>query len=383
MRKVLVVIGSRANYGSIKSCLKAIKNNNKLELILIVGGSAVLEKFGDVSKNIIKDGFEINEKIFFLLEGGDNLSMAKSTGVALIEMANSFSRLKPDLVLTIGDRYETMATVLAATYLNIPLAHTMGGEVSGTIDESIRHAITKFASIHFTANLDASERVIKMGEFPEFVHNVGCPRIDLVASSLKEFVKNKIKPDVSGIGKEIDFDKDFLLVSQHPVTTEYIQNRKYMEEILKAVNEIGLPTLILWPNSDAGSDGISKSIRIWRELHPDSPFRYCKNLDSSIYFYLMNKCRALIGNSSSGIREGAFIGTPVVNVGSRQNGRVRASNVLDVVPKCDEIIEAIKYQLNKGKYQSSNLYGDGNAGFKIAEIISKEEKFQTQKIISY
>lgn len=383
MKKVLVVIGSRANYGSIKSCLRAIKNHKNLELILIVGGSAVLEKFGNVSENIVKDGFIIDEKIFFLLEGGDNLSMAKSTGVALIELANSFSRLKPDLVMTIGDRYETMATVLAATYLNIPLAHTMGGEVSGTIDESIRHAITKFASIHFTANLDASERVIKMGEFPRVVHNVGCPRIDLVASSLKEFANSDKELVLKGVGKDIDFKNDFLLVSQHPVTTEYDQNKKYMEEILKAVMDQGLPTLILWPNSDAGSDGISKAIRVWRELYPEAPFKYCKNLDSSIYFYLMDRCKALIGNSSSGIREGAFIGTPVVNVGTRQNGRVRASNVIDVSPKFDEIKKAIENQINNGKYPSSNLYGDGKAGEKIAEIISREENFQTQKIISY
>ena len=383
MRKVLVVIGSRANYGSIKSCLKAIQDHNDLSLFLIVGGSAVLEKFGNVSENILKDGFKIDEKIFFLFEGGDHLSMAKSTGVALIELANSFNRLKPDLVLTVGDRYETMATVLAATYLNIPLAHTMGGEVSGTIDESIRHAITKFASIHFTANSDASKRIIKMGEFPRYVHNVGCPRIDLVASSLKEMAKSNKDIKVNGVGMEIDFKESFLLVSQHPVTTEYGQNRHYMNQILEAITDTGLPALILWPNSDAGSDGISKSIRIWRERFPEAPFKYCKNLDSSIYFYLMSKCKVLIGNSSSGIREGAFIGTPVVNVGSRQNGRIRSSNVIDVMPKSLEIKNAINYQIQNGKYASSNLYGDGNAGAKIAEIISREKEFQTQKIISY
>ena len=235
MRKILVVIGSRANYGSIKSCLKAINEHSDLQLILVVGGSAVLDKFGNVSENIINDGFKIDEKIFYLLEGGDNLSMAKSTGVALIELANSFSRLKPDLVLTIGDRYETMATVLAASYLNIPLAHTMGGEVSGTIDESIRHAITKFASIHFAANKDASERIIKMGEYSQFVHNVGCPRIDLVADAIKEFEKSKKMINIKGVGKDIDFENDFLLVSQHPVTTEYENNQKYMDEILKAI----------------------------------------------------------------------------------------------------------------------------------------------------
>ena len=383
MRKILVVIGSRANYGSIKSCLTAINEHSDLELILVVGGSAVLDKYGNVSQNIINDGFKIDEKIFYLLEGGDNLSMAKSTGVALIELANSFSRLRPDLVMTIGDRYETMATVLAASYLNIPLAHTMGGEVSGTIDESIRHAITKFASIHFTANLDASERIIKMGEYSQFVHNVGCPRIDLVAESLQEYAKSKKIINIKGVGKDIDFENDFLLVSQHPVTTEYENNKKYMDEILKAITSIKLPCLILWPNSDAGSDGISKSIRIWREKNPDLPFKYCKNLDSSIYFYLMSKCKAMIGNSSSGIREGAFIGTPVVNIGTRQNGRIRARNVIDVLPDFDDICKALNFQIKNGNYASSRTYGDGKAGRRIASILAESEGFQIQKKISY
>ena len=383
MRKILVVIGSRANYGSIKSCLKSINEHKDLKLILVVGGSAVLDKFGNVSENIVNDGFQIDEKIFYLLEGGDNLSMAKSTGVALIELANSFSRLKPDLVLTIGDRYETMATVLAASYLNIPLAHTMGGEVSGTIDESIRHAITKFASIHFAANLDASQRIIKMGEFPEFVHNVGCPRIDLVADSLKEYEKSSEKINIKGVGKNINFEKDFLLISQHPVTTEYENNQKYMDEILKASTSLNLPCLVLWPNSDAGSDGISKSIRIWRENNPELPFKYCKNLDASIYFYLMSKCKVMIGNSSSGIREGAFIGTPVVNVGTRQNGRVRSKNVIDVDPNFKEIYDALKFQINNGKYDSLKIYGDGKAGKRIADILANQKEFQIQKKISY
>ena len=157
-----------------------------------------------------------------------------------------------------------------------------------------------------------------------------------------------------------------------------------MDEILKAIYEIGMPALILWPNSDAGSDGISKSIRIWRERYPKINFKYCKNLDSSLYFYLMSKCKALIGNSSSGIREGAFIGTPVVNIGSRQNGRVRSSNVIDVNNVLSkEIKSAILYQIEHGKYDSSTLYGDGRAGTKIAELIAKQDVFQTQKIISY
>lgn len=185
MKNICVVIGSRANYSSIKSALTAINNNSKLTLQIVATASSLLDRYGSVVDLIRNDGFEINEEIFTLLEGENPLTMAKTTGLGLIELTTVFNRLKPNFVITVGDRFETMATTLAAAYMNIPLVHTMGGEVTGTIDESIRHAITKFAHIHFPASKDAFNRIIKLGENIENVFMVGCPRIDLVAEILQ------------------------------------------------------------------------------------------------------------------------------------------------------------------------------------------------------
>src|SRR5579862_484260 len=185
MRKVCVVVGSRANYSSIKSAMRAIQAHPDLELQVIASASAVLDRYGSVVKLIEEDGFKAAAKVFMLVEGETPATMAKSTGLGLIELPTLFEQLQPDIVLTVGDRFETMATTLAAAYMNIPLAHTMGGEVSGTIDESIRHAVTKFAHLHFPACSDARERILKLGERPEDIHLVGCPRIDLVAEILK------------------------------------------------------------------------------------------------------------------------------------------------------------------------------------------------------
>ena len=179
-KKICVIVHSRANYGSIKSVLKNIRKSKKLTLQLVVGGSAILDKFGSIVELIKKDNFKINKKINFLIEGNSPLIMVKSTGLAIIEIANCFSELKPDIVLTIGDRYETISTAISAAYMNITVAHTMGGEVSGTIDESIRHAVTKLSHIHFVSNKDALKRVVKLGENKKLVFNVGCPRIDEV-----------------------------------------------------------------------------------------------------------------------------------------------------------------------------------------------------------
>ena len=227
MRKICVVIGSRANYSSIKSAMTAIQNHPDLELQLVLGASALLDRYGTVAEQIKEDGFEPLAEVFMLIEGENPTTMAKSTGVGLMELPTIFERIKPDIVMTVGDRFETMATTLASAYMNIPIAHTMGGEVSGTIDESIRHAVTKFAHIHFPASEEAKERIIKLGEREKDVYNVGCPRIDLVANILKDGVENLNQSLSDGVGDKIDIKDPFILVSQHPVTTEYGEGEKH------------------------------------------------------------------------------------------------------------------------------------------------------------
>jgi UDP-hydrolysing UDP-N-acetyl-D-glucosamine 2-epimerase len=382
VRKVCVVIGSRANYSSIKSAMKAIKEHEKLQLQVVATASALLDRYGSVVELIENDGFGVDAKIFSLIEGETLQTMAKSTGIGLIELPTVFEKLKPDIVVTVGDRFETMATTLAAAYMNIPLAHTMGGEVTGTIDESIRHAITKFAHIHFPASEDAAKRIVKLGERSQDVYLVGCPRIDLVAQVLKE---NEDNTDIflEGVGSKFDLRSPFILVSQHPVTTEYGEGENQIQETLLAVKKVGLPAIVLWPNSDAGAEDIARGIRKWRERGLDENMHFFKNLPTETYIRLMKTTACLVGNSSSGIREGAYIGTPVVNIGSRQDSRARASNVIDIAEIKNELIEkAIQKQILHGCYQSEHLYGDGSSGQKIADILSKCS-WQIQKRISY
>jgi len=245
-RKICVVVGSRANYSSIKSAMRAIKGHPGLVLQLVVGASALLDRYGSVVDIIQRDGFEPAARLFMLIEGETPTTMAKSTGLGLLELPTIFERLGPDVVLTVGDRFETMATTLAAAYMNIPIAHTMGGEVSGNIDENIRHAVTKFANIHFPACEDARERIIKLGERPEAVHMVGCPRIDIVAEILREDVDVTRQVFGEGVGAAFDLKKNFLLVSQHPVTGEFGRGEEQISATLGAALDTGLPAIVLW-----------------------------------------------------------------------------------------------------------------------------------------
>jgi UDP-hydrolysing UDP-N-acetyl-D-glucosamine 2-epimerase len=370
-RRICIFIGSRANYSSIKSAMSAIARHARLELQVIVGASAVLDRYGAVVDLIEKDGFETAARVHTLIEGETPMTMAKSTGLGLLELPNIFERLAPDFVLTVGDRFETMATTLAAAYMNIPIAHTMGGEVSGTIDESIRHAVTKFAHLHFPASNEAKERIIRLGERPEHVHMVGCPRIDLVADILRT---GPARLDEhlfdTGVGDRLDLKKPFVLVSQHPVTTEYGEGERQITATLSAVREIGQQAIVLWPNADAGSEDVARGIRKWRERELDGDMHFFKNLPVETYVRLMATTSCLVGNSSSGIREGAFIGTPVVNIGSRQDMRERGRNVIQVAHEKDAIVAAVRRQIEHGPYKSAPIYGDGNAGERIAECLS-------------
>ena len=382
-RKICAYIGSRANYASIKSALRAIKKKKNLELQIILAASGVLDKYGDLEKIILSDGFKINSKIYSLLEGENPITMAKTTGYGLVEITTELSKLKPEFLVVVGDRYETLSATIAAAYLNIKIAHTMGGEITGTIDESIRHANTKFAHVHFPSSKKAKKNIINLGEDPKNVFHVGCPRIDLA----KEVLKKKKQLDGNaifkhGVGTRFNLGKDFLVLSQHPVTTEYEHSMNHILNSLEALKFIGLPTLVFWPNSDAGSDGVSRGIRLFREKNKKNNFFFIKNLPTNHYLNILNYTKCLIGNSSSGIREGSYLGTPVVNIGTRQTDRERASNVIEVKNNKLQIINAIKKQIKHGKYKSSKIYGQGDTGIKIAKILSKVSPKIQKKLLT-
>lgn len=392
-KKIAVVIGSRANYASIKSVMRSLKKIANIKLQIFVGASALLGKYGNVVNLIKQDGFEINEKFYMIVEGENPETMSMSTGLGIMKLTEIFMKYRPDIVITIGDRFETIATAISASYLNIHIAHTMGGEVSGTIDESIRHAVTKFSHIHFPANKKAADRIIKMGENPECVFVTGCPRIDIVKGIINNNHKRKNMDEdefwikYKGVGGRFSLYKDrFLLVVQHPVTTEFGKNREHIRKTLMALKEIEMPTIMLWPNADAGSDEISKEIRTFREKYKNNEWLHLFiNLPIEIFITLMDSCSCMVGNSSSAVREGAIVGVPAVNIGTRQIGRERGENIIDVDYDRDQILEAIKKQLKNGKYEPNYIYGDGKAGERIGKILTEIDldKIPVQKRICY
>lgn len=383
-RKVCCVITARPSYSRVKSVLKAIKDHPQLELQLVLAGSALVDRYGNVAKTIEEDGFVVTEKIFNILEGESPAAMAKTTGIAIMELATAFVNLKPDVVITIADRFETLATSIAASYQNIPLAHLQGGEVTGNIDEKVRHANTKLADIHFVASRDAEARVIKMGEFEETIFNTGCPSMDLVYDTLKSPAMN-FDPiqKYGGVGNNnIDWRSGYIVVMQHPVTDEFQHSKENILKTLRVVDTLNIPTFWFWPNVDAGSDGTSNGIRTYREEYNPKNILFFKNMDPEDFLILLKNSKCLVGNSSVGIRECGMLGVPVVNIGSRQNKRQRAGNVADCDYTETDISHAINAQIISGHFKSEYLYGDGFAGKKIAEILSTCA-LTSSKTISY
>ncbi len=383
-RKICVVVTARPSYSRIKTALKAIQEHPKLELQLVVAGSALLDRYGNAVDYIEEDGFNIDAKVFMVLEGENKTSMAKTTGLGVMELANTFYNLKPNAVVTIADRFETIATSIAAAYQNIPLIHVQGGEVTGNIDEKVRHANTKLADIHLVASEDAKDRLIKMGEDASYVFNTGCPSID-IAHAVNKTPTLDFDPikKYGGVGKAINWKDEYLVVMQHPVTTEYHLAKKHVTITLEAIHELQIPTFWFWPNVDAGADGTSNGIRTFRELQNPENIHFFKNMIPEDFLRLLINSKGLVGNSSVGIRECAYLGVPVVNLGTRQNGRARGKNVIDVGYNKDAIKKAILANINnKSKISGDAIYGDGDSGKKIAEILAKIE-LRFHKTITY
>ena len=383
-RRVCVVVNSRANYGRIKSFMKEAKKSNKIELQLIVGASALLYRFGSAIDIIRRDGFEPDAIVHSILEGETPTTMAKSTGLGIVELATHFENLKPDIVLTVADRFETLATAVASSYMNITLAHTQGGEVTGSIDESVRHAITKLAHIHFPATERAAEYLEKMGEMKEKIYLTGCPAMDLIANKDMELPEDIFQH--KGVGGSLDRQKPYMIVLQHPVTTEFGEGGKQITETLEAVNQFTseneIQVVWLWPNVDAGSDDISKILRQYRETHKECKIHFYKNFSPEDYAKLLANCVMIVGNSSSGLREGAYLGIPCINIGSRQENRERSVNVLDASHERQDILQKMRRQAQVKRYEQSNMFGDGTAGAKMVRVL-EETDLSIKKKLNY
>ena len=370
-RKVCVVITARPSYARIRSVLEAIQTHPELELQLVVSASALLDRYGNAQHVIENEGFRIDRRVYMILEGENLVTSAKSTGLGMSEMATVLDDLKPDLVVTIADRFETMATAVAAAYINIPLVHIQGGEVTGSIDEKVRHAVTKLADVHMVATERAAERVVRMGERPDRVFNTGCPSIDVARRALErpELDFDHIFQRFGGVGERPDISGGFVVVVQHPVTTEYEASRRHVEETLHAIAESRIPAFWFWPNVDAGSDGTSKGIRTFREKHALPQVHFFKNLPPEDFIRVLHRSRCIVGNSSVGIRECSYLGVPTVNIGGRQEGRDRGRNVIDVPYDRKQIRSAIERCMTIGKFSSDPLYGDGRSGERIARLL--------------
>lgn len=383
-RKVCVVLTTRGNYAKMKSVLKMIEADAELELQLILGGMVVLEKYGRIAELLECQGIRVVRKINFVVEGENLATMAKSSGLATIDFSTAFEELKPDVVIVIADRFECLPIAMCAAYMNIAVAHVEGGEVTGSIDESIRHAITKLSHLHFPASRDAADRIERMGESPEMIHIVGSSSMDILRNlNLDDLGPVRDYQKAFGVGPLIDLNpKQYLTVIQHPVTTEYDDNFDNVNETILALNRLKMPTVWIMPNMDAGSDGINKAIRQYRESPESGLTHFFKSLHIECYGPLLKNTACLLGNSSSGIREAAYLGTPTVNIGTRQRGRERGRNVIDVTYDADDIVSAVRRQLSVREYPSSTLYGDGYAAKKIVGVL-KTARLDVQKSITY
>lgn len=368
-RKVCIVVASRANYGRIKYVMKAVKEHPELELQIIVGASTLLERFGKAIEVIKRDGFEPNRSLAYVVEGETLVTQAKSTGLGILELATALEELAPDMVITVADRFETMATAIASTYLNLPLIHLQGGEVSGNIDDRVRHAITKLADYHFVATEDSKQRVIRMGESEERVFNYGCPAMDvLVKDDLN--ISNELMSRYGGVGKAVDWEKPYILMVQHPVTTSYGEGLQQVNETLIALKTLtNYQKIVLWPNIDAGSDEVSKGIRVFREENMNEQFHYFRNFSPEDYARVLNNAKCVVGNSSSFIRECAFLGVPAILVGDRQQGREHGKNIQWAEYDRDDIQKKMAKQLKQGRYDADYIFGRGDTGVKIANAL--------------
>lgn len=367
-RKILYVTGTRADYGLMKSVLENINNHPMLELEIVATGMHLMEEFGYTMREVEKDGYKLH-KIDVVYEKDDKESMAIFIGKFIQKFTEKIKEIKPDILLVLGDRAEMLGAAITGAYLSIPVAHIHGGEVTSTVDELVRHAITKLSHIHFTATKKSAERIIKMGEDPSRVFVTGAPGLDVILN--QNFCSKEEICNLLGL----DAKEPILIVVQHPVTVYADISDKQIRETLEAVRALEKQTVVIYPNADAGGRKMIKVIEEYKKF----PFIHViKNLEHNNYLNLMKNADVLIGNSSSGIIEAPSFGLPVVNIGTRQEDRERAENVIDVPNDKIEIINAIKKALYDEEFkakvkQCKNPYGDGKAGKRIAEILSKIE----------
>ena len=373
--KIFIIITSRSSYSKFKSILVEFKKK-KISFKLICSSSSVLEKYGNLDKQIINDGFKIFEKVYNNIEHESLENNSKSVGMAVIEFSSLFRRFRPKMIMVMGDRYEVIAPTIAASYQNILVSHVQGGEVSGNIDDKVRDAITCLSDYHFPATKKSAIRLKKFVKDKSKIFKVGCPSIDLAKKVKKNSnLSYNFYKLYNGVGSKINFKENFIIVMQHPVTDEYGSGGEQILKTYNAVIKANIQTIWFWPNSDAGSFEISKILRTKRELKKKELGKifFVKNMSPEHFLELLNLSSGIIGNSSTTIRECSYLGVPGINIGSRQSGREIGKNVTSINYSETKISNLIKkkFSTNKKNRSIDKLYGDGHAGSRIAKIISR------------
>ena len=373
MKTIFVVITARPSYSRIKSYLEELKKSENYDLKIVLTSSALFRNYGDLRTILNEDGFEVDFEISNMMSPNGLISMSKTTGLQIYELSILFNNEKPDAVVTIADRFETIATSIAASYSNISLIHVQGGEISGNIDEKTRHANTKLADLHLVSTNLAWKRVIQMGEDPKKVINCGCPSIDLAKKAVcNNYDVKAIIDNYSGVGNlKEDYYKNYIIILQHPTTYNFEKAELEITITLEACFKYNKQVYVFWPNADAGTDGTSKGIRKFREKYNPKNFIFFKNFKPDDFIRLLYKADFIIGNSSVGIRETSYLKIPAINIGDRQFNRDRGENVLDCEYDSNQIHGCITSILDNKHFVESNLiYGDGNAASKMIEAMN-------------
>lgn len=360
MRKITYVTGTRADFGLMQNTLQAIHQHFDLTLSLLVTGMHLLPAYGETWQEIERVGLTISAKVPVNLTGGSGQEMANALGNQVIAFTRALQSDRPDLLLLLGDRGEMLAGAIAALHLNIPIVHIHGGELSGTVDESIRHAISKLAHYHFTATEKSRERLIRMGEKSEHIVVTGAPGLDEIYT-IKMLEKAPLYA-----AYDLSSNKHLLLVLFHPVVQQVNEAAKQARELLEAAVESAMQVLVIMPNADAGGNSISQVID---EFQHRQQIKVAVHVPRQEFLSLVSYAEVLAGNSSSGIIEAASLGTPVVNVGGRQNCRERNANVIDVGFEKTELLSAIIRAESMKGGQWENVYGKGDAFKRIVDAL--------------
>jgi UDP-hydrolysing UDP-N-acetyl-D-glucosamine 2-epimerase len=361
--RVAVVLTARPSWAKLEPVCRALRDRSDIELQIIACASALLERYGRVVDVVRAQGYAVAAEVWSTYDGATLLTSAKETGALLTELSSTLRHLRTDCAVVCADRHEVLAAAQAVAYLHLPLVHCQGGERTGSIDDRVRDAITQLADWHCVATKRAQMRVYSLtGDAARVIHT-GCPSIDLAKQAHDE--PPVTDSELGGAGEYVYFSQPFVVIAQHPVTEEADRAGEQMALTLSATR--GYQRIVLFSGQDAGTEGAMKAIReeqrVWR-------FRTIRNLPPTRFLKLLTQSACLVGNSSAGIRECSYLGVPVVNIGTRQHGRERATNVVDVDYRAAAIELATHNQVSAGRYRSSEVYGQGDAGRRIASVIA-------------